>query len=251
MNIEKQLNLYKAAEQIAPREEKIAAAVRSSKSAFYENDQGRMVSYWEFLWQQSKFIPKKWWVLQLLLLAGIWALVIWKGEPGDIREELGVAAPLFVILIIPEFWKNKTSCSLEVEGAAFYSLRQVYAARLILFAFLDALLISVFFGIASVTFRVTLAELMTQFVLPMSVTACICFQTLCSRKHGDETVAVVLCVVWGAAWNLIVSNDNIYTAVAPPIWLALLAAAVFCLCRIIHRTLNACDNYWEEQQAWN
>mgnify|MGYP006990195710 CR=1 FL=1 len=46
---------------------------------------------------------------------------------------LGVVASLFIILIIPELWKNQTYQSMEIEATSYYSLRQIYAARMSLF----------------------------------------------------------------------------------------------------------------------
>ena len=54
-------------------------------------------------------------------------------EAVYIQRSMGVIASLFVILIIPELWKNRTFQCMEIEASSYYSLRQVYAARMLLF----------------------------------------------------------------------------------------------------------------------
>ena len=67
-----------------------------------------------------------------------------------IQRSLGVIASLFVILVIPEFWKNCSNKSMEIEAVSYFSLKQVYAARTLLFGIADTLLLTVFCGAATV-----------------------------------------------------------------------------------------------------
>lgn len=57
---------------------------------------------------------------------------------------MGAAAPLFALLILPELWKNQSSHTLEIECTTCYSLRQIYGARIFLFALVDITLLSIF-----------------------------------------------------------------------------------------------------------
>ena len=50
---------------------------------------------------------------------------------------MGVVATLFVILIIPELWKNRSCECMEIEATSYYSLKQVYATRMLLFGVTD------------------------------------------------------------------------------------------------------------------
>ena len=76
MNVEQELKKYGRADRAVPREEKITEAVEKSKKAFYAKEQEGELSYQEFLWMQFKFIKKRWWGFQLLLLAGFWYLLV-------------------------------------------------------------------------------------------------------------------------------------------------------------------------------
>ncbi|MDM8211473.1 RNA polymerase sigma factor [Mediterraneibacter glycyrrhizinilyticus] len=48
-----------------------------------------------------------------------------------------MAETLFAILIIPELWKNRANCCMEIEGSTYYALRQIYSARILLFGLAD------------------------------------------------------------------------------------------------------------------
>lgn len=61
---------------------------------------------------------------------------------------MGTLAPLFVVLVLPELWKNRSSGALEIECTAYYSLRQIYAARMVLFGLVDLALLTLFFSAA-------------------------------------------------------------------------------------------------------
>ena len=152
---------------------------------------------------------------------------------------------LFVILIIPELWKNQTYRSMEIEATSYYSLRQIYAARMLLFGVVDIVLISLFCGMSSVVWNVTFSQLIVQFILPMVVASCICFSILCSKYPFGETFAVMMCILWSAAWILVVLNEKIYALIAFPLWLTILGIALVFLVFTIYRTIYCCNNYWE------
>ena len=119
-------------------------------------------------------------------------------------------APLLVIMIVPELWKNRGSMSMEIEGSAYYSLRQVYSARLTVFAFADGILLTLFSVFAFATTRIEAEEMMVQFMLPMIVTCCICLRMLCSRFVSSEYMAVFLSLLWTGFWLVVVIDRGIY-----------------------------------------
>ena len=159
-------------------EEKVMETIAVSKSAFLSGELERTLSHGEFLLQQSKLIQKRWWFLQGLLLAFVCLFLCHMETDYLIRRALGLAGPLFVILILPELWKNRNFDSMEVECTTYYTIRSIYAARLTLFAVVDILLLSAFFAVASVFAKITVWEMLIQFLLPFNVTCCICFRTL-------------------------------------------------------------------------
>lgn len=243
--LEEQLRDYKNMITAEADEEKIKNVIRRSQESFYAAEQERMLSYHEFLWVQLRLIQKRWWILQFLLLCMSGILLLSACEESYIQRGMGVMASLFVILVIPELWRNRANQCMEIEEASYYSLRQIYAARMVLFGVVDILLLTMFCTAVTVGFHFAFMELLVQFLLPMTVTACICFGTLCSRRILSETAAIMLCILWSAAWSLIVLNERIYTIITLPVWLVLAGGSLVFLGLAIYRILKNCSDYLE------
>ena len=245
MNQKDKIKKYRDIVQVSASEEKIQETICQSKKAFMMAEQERMLSYHDFLWIQLRVIQKRWWVFQGMILAALWIALSSIQDEIYLKRSMGVAAALFVILIIPELWKNRSCDCMEIEAASYYSLKQVYAARLLLFGVTDICLITLFLESASAGLHYELSELVVQFLFPLSVTACICFGILCSKRAFSETIAIALCVIWSAVWLFVVLNENVYIMVAVPIWSALLVAAILFLAFAIYRILKNCNQYLE------
>ena len=112
--------------------EKVMETIAVSKSAFLSGEAEQMVSPGEFLIIQSRLIQKHWWFLQGLLLTFVCLFLCHMETDYLIRRALGLAGPLFVILILPELWKNRNFDAMEVECTTYYTIRSIYAARLAL-----------------------------------------------------------------------------------------------------------------------
>ncbi len=232
-------------------ESKLQKAIAVSKAAFLAGEAEKTVSYAEFLYQQSHYVKKHWWLIQAALLLFV-CLLLHKTE-GDlhIRRSLGVAAPLFVILILPELWKNRSFDAMEVEGTTFYTIRQVYAARLTLFAGIDLLLLTAFFCGATFFTRITLWDLMIQFLLPFNVACCICFRSLYGGRNQSEALCILLCSVWCGLWVLVISVDTLYHAISVPVWVAMLVLSFGNLTYTLCRGQQTISKTWEAKASWN
>lgn len=245
MSFENKFKKYKETVQFSAREEKIQETINMVKENFYDSEKKKASPYSEFLLAQFKVIEKKWWVFQLLLLMGFWFLVPYLVEVEYLQRSMGIVAVLFIVLVIPELWKNRKFKSMEIEAASYYSLREIYSARMMLFGTVDVFLITMFCGVTAVTTDFALRELLVNFLFPMVVTACICFGVLSSKHHYSEFVSIGICVIWSAVWWLLVLNETIYTLITLPVWLILFGSAVALLLFIIYRTLKNCNYYWE------
>ena len=104
-------------------ESKLQKTIAVSKSAFLAGEAEQTVSHAEFLYQQGRYIKKHWWLIQAALLLALCLLLHQTEGALHIRRSLGVAAPLFVILILPELWKNRSYDAMEVESTTFYTIR--------------------------------------------------------------------------------------------------------------------------------
>lgn len=245
MNQKEKIKEYKEIVQVRASEEKIQETIRKSKNAFFMAEQERMLSYHEFLWTQLRVVQKRWWILQFILLVVLWIALSFIHDEMYTKRSMGVATALFVILIIPELWKNRSCECMEIEAASYYSLKQVYATRMLLFGVTDILLITLFLGAASAGLHFELSELVVQFLFPLCVTTCICFGILCSKHSFSEAVAIILCIIWSVVWLFVVLNEKVYTIVTVPIWFVLLGIAILFLIFNVYRVLKNCNQYLE------
>ncbi len=245
MDLEKELKDYGGSIKIVPNERKVAETIRKSMETYCLAEQERFLTYREFLWAQLRLIRKRWWLFQLLLLTFLWA-VLWSIQTGQfVQRILGSVASLFIILMIPELWKNQIHRSMEIEATAYYSLRQIYAARMLLFGIVDIVLITFFCTSAAMTTDILFSQLLVQFLFPMTVTAAICFGIFCSKYPFSETTAMMLCIAWSSIWLLVILDEKIYAAITFPLWLTFIGAVFVFLAFAIYRTLHGCNNYWE------
>ena len=183
--------------------------------------------------------------ITVLLLVGIGIALYFNQEIFIIQRGLGITSVLFVILIIPELWKNKSNQCMEIENTSYYSLRQIYSTRIFLFGLVDVILLTAFCIFLHGSLHITLLSLLSQFVFPAVVTACICFGLLCNKKNVNETISIVLCILWSVVWWLITANEKIYSVIKMPVWILLLGIALLILGSMIYRVLHDCTRYWE------
>ena len=248
MNLEKIMEQYRQETEITPDEKSIQDTVHKAKQAFFQKEQERGLTYWEFLLKQLQVIRKRWWLLQILLLAAAEVFFFVTQEEYYIRRGLGVVGVLFIVLVIPELWKNRTYCCMEIEASSFYSLRQIYSARIFLFGVADVFLLTIFCGSLQKNLYFTMMELLIQFLFPTAVTACICFGTLCSRHLISEVTSVALCLLWSAAWWMITETEEIYAVVVVPVWLCLFGGVFLFLIAMVYKTLHYYNRCWEVQK---
>ncbi len=203
------------------------------------------ISYFEFIYEQARYIEKKWWALQGVTLLFLWYLLWENGMEGNVERIIGNLAAIFTILIIPEIWKNRRYSSIAVEKAAYYSLRDICAARILLFAAVDIVMVSVFFVFTLYTVQIAAYRLAVDFLIPFLVSCCICFRLLCNRSKGMEYASVALCVVWNVVWLTVVANDVVYGKVAEPVWIGLILLSFGYLILCIRKSLLDCETVWE------
>lgn len=245
MNLEKELKDYGESIKVIPNEQKVTETIRKSMEAYCLAEQERFLTYWEFLWAQLRLMRKRWWLFQFLLLMLVWVVLPTIKTEQLLQRILGVVASLFIILIIPELWKNQTYQSMEIEATSYYSLRQIYAARMLLFGIVDIVLITLFCTSAAIRMDILFSQLLVQFLFPMTVTTAICFGILCSKYPFSETSAMMMCIAWNAIWLAVILNEKIYAAITFPLWLTFIGIAFVFLAFMIYRTLYGFNHYWE------
>ena len=205
----------------------------------------RRASYFEFLFEQFKFIKKRWWVLQGGILLLLWLLLADSDGGANTERAVGALAVMFSVMIIPEIWKNRRFSAVEIEKTAFYTLRQICAARILLFAAADLAMITIFFGISVHTLQISVYRIIIDFLIPFNVSCCICFRLLYSKWSDMEYTAVFLSMVCILIWALIVSDDSVYQRISMPAWIGLLTVSFFYMVFCIHRSQCDCEINWE------
>ena len=233
------------------KEERIRGTIEASKKAFWEADRTKYLTRLEFLWTQTQYIKKRWWIFQMLILVMLWSMLYVAESNFYIQRSMGVAAVLFVVMILPELWRSKNAGFLEIEGASYFSLRQIYAARFLLFGIVDVVLLSGFAGIVSFSLQITVCEMLVQFFLPLNVACCICFQTLCSRWFKTEYAAVSLCLLWMTVWLFLIMQESVYQMITRPLWAGMLTGSFVYLFFMVYRVLKNCKKEWEGSPIWN
>jgi hypothetical protein len=168
----------------------------------------------------------------------LWGKLFVTQNPAALYRDASVLIPVFVILIIPELWKNIRTKSWEIENSAFYTLRQVYSARLLLFGIADLLLFSIFFTTTAITMQITLYDMIIQCILPFNLTCCICFGILCSRRFRSEYTAISFCMIGAAIWHQIVISGKLYASVSEAVWLVILGLSGVYLVFAVHRLMG-------------
>lgn len=226
-------------------EKRLQTTLQKSKAAFAENEAEDFISYAEFLYQQSKYIHKRWWILQGVLLFLFWIILQLTESNYYIQRCMGIAASAFAVLLLPELWKNRNANALEIESVTYYSLRQIYSARIFAFALIDFLMLCVFALTVMLNGKIFLEEMMIQFFLPYIVTCCICFRILYSNRIGSEIFTLILCIAWCTIWTQIVLNEKIYDAVSLPIWILMTVIAALYLIYCVHKGPSCCTKMWE------
>lgn len=244
VNLDEQLNtLANETDPVSVNEKALSHTIRVSKAAFWKGEAEQDVTWWEFLYQQSFYVKKIWWLLQAGVLLFLWLFL--KLSEGDYYTGrcMGVLSPVFVILILPELWKNDTSRSLEVESAALFSLRKIVAARMVLFGMVDLVLLTVFLTVSTVSLGLSSMELIVEFLLPMLVTCCICFHMFGS--HRGIAPSLFACLFWLSVWTLVVLREDVYCAVSTPVWIGAVVLSILYLCYCVARMWRDAEYYYQ------
>lgn len=246
---QRKIEEYKSLIQKEYIRETAVHTVKEQCSDILNRQDNRRASYFEFLFEQFKFIKKRWWILQGGILVLLWILLVDSDGGANTERTLGTMSVMFSVMIIPEIWKNRSFSAVEIEKTAFYSLRQICAARILLFAVVDLLMTTFFFGVSVYTLQISAYRLIIDFLVPFNVSCCICFRLLYSKWNDMEYIAVFLCIACILIWTLIVSTDSIYQRISMPIWGSLLIISFGYLIFCVHKSQCNCEINWEVKSS--
>ena len=240
MNLEKMMQNYKTEAKVIPREEKILETIQKSKEIMMEVQSEHTMSYGAFLFSQFRLIRKRWWMLQAALLIVTFFLMNYLDDSEYFMRTIGTSSVFFIVMIIPEFWRNKESDSLQIEATCLYSLRQIYSARVFLIGVADVFMITLFMLVCCVGMRMHFMDILVQFLFPMVVAAGICFAMLNSRAL-NEAASMFGCFLWSVIWWVVTMNDFIYTKITFPVWSILFGLANCFLIGAVYKVVHDCN----------
>lgn len=212
--------------------------MEKSIRAFYNSEKKRKPSYLYFLYVQLCYTKKHWWVLQA---AALFTWIFLAGRIPDsavLQRSLGILAFLFIILIIPELFREEQAGMTELEATLFYSLRDVYSARLLLFGMADAVILLLFCLVLRMNLRTSPLQMVSQFFVPLVISTLICFLVLCSRKIHSPYAAGFLCIAFCGIWWRITMDERIFLAVQTPAWILVLCISILFLVLSVRATLR-------------
>lgn len=222
----------------------LARIAQQGHAAYMAEEARRWLRPIDAITIQIRYIAKRWWLLQAVLLGVAWVLIQAETDVLALRRILAVVGALFGILVIPELWKNERTNSIEIEMTAMYSLRYIYAIRLLVFAVADVCLLTLFSALTVLTNQMALIDVVIQLLLPISITAVICVGLL-GRPRVTERHAVVACLGWNALWAMVITNDWLYGHLASPLLVGLLGGVTILGLWLTYRVLAGADKMVE------
>ena len=220
---EKKIESYQALIQKGYVRESAVRNVMKQCAGIMSRHDDRRASYFGFLYEQLKFIRKRWWALQGGSLLLLWMLLADYGEGANADRVLGALSVI----------------------SSYYSLRQICSARILMFAAVDLTMITIFFAVSFSTLQISAYRIVIDFLVPFNISCCICFRLLYSKWRELEYIAVFLSTACIFAWSLIVSSDFIYERISMPVWIGLLLLSFVYLIYCIWKSQCNCEINWE------
>ncbi len=220
---EKKIESYQTLIQKGYVRESAVQNVMEQCAGIMSRQDDRRASYFEFLYEQFKFIRKRWWALQGGSLLLLWMLLADYGEGANAERVLGALSVI----------------------SSYYSLRQICSARILMFAAVDLTMITIFFAVSFSTLQISAYRIVIDFLVPFNISCCICFRLLYSKWQELEYIAVFLSTACIFAWSMIVSTDFIYERISMTVWIGLLLLSFIYLIYCIWKSQCNCEINWE------
>lgn len=112
---QRKIKEYKSLIQKEYIQETAVCTVMERCSDIVSRQDNRRASYFEFLFEQFKFIKKRWWALQGGILFLLWILLADSDGGANTERTLGAMSVMFSVMIVPEIWKNRRFSAVEIE----------------------------------------------------------------------------------------------------------------------------------------
>lgn len=218
--------------------EKLAETILLAQKIAASQCAAERLNYFDFMILQMRLIKRQWWVLQGIALFVAWTGLACMGTSWYTQRGMSIVAALFVILAIPELWKNRETKSIEIEEASYYNLRHVYGAKILSFGLVDVVFLSIFAIITINTQEYPVTDFLKQFIFPVMISTILCLVTLSFSRKLTELFTAMLCMAVDAVWIAIAMNDTVYDMISPAIWIAMFLAGSVIITILIYNLMR-------------
>ena len=110
---QRKIKEYKSLIQKEYIQETAVCTVMERCSDIVSRQDNRRASYFEFLFEQFKFIKKRWWALQGGILFLLWILLTDSDGGANTERTLGAMSVMFSVMIVPEISRSKKRHSIH------------------------------------------------------------------------------------------------------------------------------------------
>ncbi|MGN0273403.1 MAG: hypothetical protein ACI4DT_01275 [Chordicoccus sp.] len=217
--------------------EKLQELADLSVETFYREEKKKPLPRKAFVLYQFRLMKKGWMILQAVLLIGIYVLLHFLGDLDACYRLVAVLSTLLIIFFVPELWREKREHSIDLINSCYYSIEELYAAKLLIAGLYDLLILSVFFIVTLTTSHVTVYRMILHFLLPMLVTACICLVCL-SAGISNYYITLSVCIAFSGLWYAVTSFPFLYRPISTAAWVVFLILSVVLLAVQIRRIVH-------------
>lgn len=221
--------------------------IEKSKIIYKNSKKNKLISNTEFLLLQVKYINKKLWLSQLIIVF-LFSVLLLNDTSENISQVSSIyfslAIPLLVICAIPEIYRNIQHESFEIESCSYFSLKKVYLSKLLIIGMVDLIFATIIISLTSKATGLPFYQLIIYFLVPFNSTCCICFT---SMSNLEKKSSYLNCISIGLIWTVILYSLSKYTYIYEilqnRIWIVLIIMSMFYMAFIIKKFLANTRSY--------
>ena len=139
--------------------------------------------------------------------------------------------------------KSKKSGDGNRRGSILFAAAGM--ARILLFGFMDLLIVTAFAVSVAFTVRVSAQMFAVNFMIPFNVTGAICFRFLYCKRSESEYLAAAGCFLFMILWVFIISREEIYCKISGAVWCAALILSIMYLIYVVKRSQSFYGKIYE------
>ena len=223
--------------------------IEKSKLIYKDSKKYKVISNTEFLLLQIKYINKKLWLSQLVIVF-LFSVLLLNDTSENISQVSSIyfslAIPLLVISAIPEIYRSIQYGLFEIESCSYFSLKKVYLSKLLIIGMADLVFATIIILLTSKTTGLAFYQLIIYFLVPFNSTCCICFT---SMSNLEKKSSYLNCISIGLIWTVILFSLSKYTYIYEilqnRIWIVLIIMSMFYMAFIINKFLANTSSYFE------